>query len=215
MTDVHGAYRTAESILRSVGPVDVFVIGGDFTVVGRPKEVEEAVNSWARYKVPMLAVSGNMDVPEIDRTLEKLGISINGRGVTVGNAGFFGVSASPHSPLHTPYEIPEEEIARRAMAGFEQVKGASVKIFVPHAPPHNSRVDRLANGSHVGSTSVRKFIDEHQPQLCICGHIHEARGQDTIGQTVVVNCGPGKNGFYALIEIDRTITVQNREYTRT
>ncbi len=215
MTDVHGAYRTVESILASVGKVDVFVIGGDFTVVGNPREVENALKSWGRFEIPMLAVSGNMDTPEVDRSLEKSGVSINGKGVIIDGIGFFGVSAAPHSPLRTPYEISEEEIARRIATGFEQVKGAKKKVLVPHAPPYKTKVDKVFMGLHVGSKAVRDFIERAQPHLCICGHIHEARGQDTIGKTKVVNCGPARSGYYVLIEIEETITIQNREYQRT
>ncbi len=215
ITDVHGAYRTVEAILARAGKIDVFVIGGDFTVFGGPKEVEESVRSWGKFQVPMLAVSGNMDIPEVDRSLEKLGVSINGKGVVIEGVGFFGVSAAPYSPLHTPYEISEEEIGRRIQAGYEQVKGAGVKIFVPHAPPYKTKVDKISMGLHVGSKAVREFIEREQPHVCICGHIHEARGQDTIGQTKVVNCGLGKSGYYVLIDIEKIITIQNREYQRT
>lgn len=215
VTDVHGAYHTVEAIMAHAEKVDVLVVGGDFTVVGTPKEVEDAVKSWRTFRVPILAVSGNMDVPEIDASLEKMGITINGKGVIIGEVGFFGVSAAPYSPLQTPYEISEEEIARRIQAGYQHVKGARVKVFVPHAPPYRTEVDRVFMGLHVGSKAVREFIEREQPEVCICGHIHEARGQDTIGKTQIVNCGPAKSGYYALIDVEKTITVQNREYQRT
>ncbi len=214
MTDIHGAYRTVEEILSSIEGIDVFVIGGDFSLVGTPKEVEDAVRSWQKYKVPMVAVSGNMDLPEVDGTLETLGISVNGKGTVIEGVGFFGVSASPHSPLHTPYEISEDEIARRIQAGYELVQAARTNILIPHAPPYRTKVDRIFSGLHVGSRAVREFIEREQPSVCVCGHIHEARGQDTIGQTKVVNCGPARDGYYALIDIQKTINIQNKEHQK-
>jgi hypothetical protein len=65
-------------------------------------------------------------------------------------------------------------------------------------------------GKHVGSTAVRKFIEERQPDIAICGHIHEARGQDVIGKTKIVNCGTAAKGYYAVVEIAETITVANK-----
>jgi hypothetical protein len=42
----------------------------------------------------------------------------------------------------------------------------------------------------------------------ICGHIHEARGQAKIGNTVVVNCGPARDGNYAVAEVGDDVRVE-------
>ena len=42
---------------------------------------------------------------------------------------------------------------------------------------------------HVGSKSVRKFIEKYQPLIGLHGHIHESFASDKIGNTVVVNPG--------------------------
>ncbi len=36
----------------------------------------------------------------------------------------------------------------------------------------------------------------------ICGHIHEAKGIDKIGNTLIINPGAARDGHYATIEID-------------
>jgi Icc-related predicted phosphoesterase len=59
----------------------------------------------------------------------------------------------------------------------------------------------------VGSPAVRAFIQESEPALCISGHIHESFGEDRIGNTVCVNLGPYKSGRYAVIRIEKTITI--------
>jgi len=41
----------------------------------------------------------------------------------------------------------------------------------------------------VGSTAVRQLIEEFQPLLALHGHIHESRGINRIGRTVVINPG--------------------------
>jgi Icc-related predicted phosphoesterase len=205
-TDIHGSYRKVDQILAKVSS-DVIVIGGDITTMGTPPEARTAIEGWKKFGHPLLAIAGNMDPPEIDGALEGSGVSINGRGVKVGDVGFFGVSASPFSPLHTPYEISEEEVAKRIEAGYRAVKDAGVKVFVPHAPPVNTKVDKVFLGKHVGSTSVREFIEREQPDVVICGHIHEARGQDTIGRSKIVNCGAAGKGYYAVIDIGKEITV--------
>ena len=207
-TDIHSSYKKVEEILSRVS-ADVVVIGGDITTYGTPAEARRVIDAWKRLGRPLLAVAGNMDSAGIDETLEAAGVSINGRGVKIGDVGFFGVSASPFSPLNTPYEISEEEIAMRIEAGYHGVKDAKVKVFVPHAPPHNTKVDKVFMGMHVGSKSVRTFIEHEQPDVVICGHIHEARGQDTIGKSKIVNCGPAGKGYHVIIEIGREIKISN------
>jgi Icc-related predicted phosphoesterase len=41
-----------------------------------------------------------------------------------------------------------------------------------------------------------------KPELCITGHIHEARGTDMIGETLVINPGDLASGGYVLIRFD-------------
>ena len=205
-TDIHGAYAKVEDVLRRE-QADVVILGGDLTTVGSVKEAEEALRRFQSINESILGVVGNMDLPAHDELFVRKGISINGRGRTIGDVGFFGVSAGPKSPLHTPYEISEEEIAKRAEAGFADVKHSRIKVFVPHPPPYGTKVDIIHAGIHVGSTAVRDFIEERKPHVVICGHIHEARGQDTIENTLIVNCGPAGQGHYALIDIGDAIKV--------
>jgi len=209
-TDIHGAFGTMEEILSKEPGFDLILIGGDLTTHGTPRQAEEAIGQLRRFGKPLLAVAGNMDPPAMDATLVDLGISLNGKGVTIASVGFFGVSGSPFTPMNTPYEISEEEIAKRAEAGWQEVQAARWKVFVPHAPPRDTKLDRIFLGKHVGSSAVRTFVDKFQPDLLICGHIHEARGIDTLGMTKMVNCGPAGRGHYTFIEIGNKITIELR-----
>jgi Icc-related predicted phosphoesterase len=148
-----------------------------------------------------------MDSAEIDDCLVHLGISLNGRGVVIGDVGFFGVSAAPLSPLHTPYELDDDELGRRAREGAAAVAAARLRVFCPHAPPYGTACDRLANGEHAGSRAIRAFVEDEQPEVVLCGHIHEARGRDEIGRSRVVNPGPGVAGHFALLEIGEEVLV--------
>ncbi len=200
LTDIHGAYKKAEEIIRKA-QADVVIIGGDLTTVGSVREAEEAVARFQSFTGSVLCIAGNMDLPAHDDLFVRLGVSINGRGVIIDGVGFFGVSAGPHSPLHTPYEISEEEISLRLAAGHAQVERCGVKILVPHAPPYGTKVDIVHAGFHVGSTAVREFIENEEPDVVVCGHIHEARGKDAIDKTVIVNCGAASQGHFANLEI--------------
>ena len=208
LTDVHGAYSVAADIIRAA-PADVVLIGGDLTTVGSVKEAEDAIVLFKSLCLQVYCVAGNMDSPLHDDLFERLGVSLNARGVLLGDVGFFGVSAAPHSPLRTPYEISEEEIMQRIRHGYADIAHARLKVFVPHAPPYGTKVDIVHSGIHAGSSAVRDFIEEAEPDVVVCGHIHEARGQDRIGASVIVNSGHGARGFYSTVEITDHIEVRN------
>lgn len=89
-----------------------------------------------------------------------------------------------------------------------------------HAPcrPREARLGRTArqnayvvavlrSGEHVGSAVLRAFIEREQPDLVLCGHIHESRGLDVIGRTQIVNPGPTAAGHYAVVDVNEEVTV--------
>lgn len=208
LVDVHGRFEVVPDALRAIGPVDLLIVGGDITTGGTPDEVERAVAGWRPLAPRLLAVAGNMDSPAIDARLADLGVALDGRGVALGDVGVFGLSAAPRSPLRTPYELDDEELARGIASGFSDVRACRLTIFCPHAPPQGTACDRLSGGGHVGSEVVRAFIEREQPDLVLCGHIHESRGIDAIGRTQIVNPGPAAAGHYAVVEVGDTVAVR-------
>jgi putative phosphoesterase len=209
-SDIHGAYTKAEEILNRESAYDLILISGDLTTCGSPAEALNAIEQFQTHGKSVLTITGNMDSPQIEDVFIKRGCSINAKGVMIGDIGFFGVSAAPLSPLHTPYEISEDEILRRAELGWNNIKSARWKVFVPHAPPYKTKLDRILTGMHVGSTAIRTFIEQYQPDVVVCGHIHEARGIDTLGASQIINCGTTAKGYYAMVTISENIIVENR-----
>jgi uncharacterized protein len=208
LVDVHDRFEAVPAAMREIGAVDLLIIGGDITTGGTPAQAARAIESWRSLAPRLLALAGNMDSPAIDARLADLGVALDGRSVDFGDIGVFGVSAAPRSPLHTPYELSDEELERRVQAGFATVKDCRVKVFCPHAPPRDTACDRLRSGEHVGSAVIRTFVERHQPDLVLCGHIHESRGADEIGTSRVVNPGPAAAGHYAVVEINETVVVR-------
>jgi len=208
--DIHGAYEKMYEIIEEERLFDVIVIAGDLTTHGTSDEAEEVIIRLKKYGKPVVAVAGNMDPAILESTFERLHVSINGGARTVGTVAFFGVSGSPITPMRTPYEISEDEIAARAEQGWDQASSAAIKVFVPHAPPRNTKVDKVLFGNHVGSSAVRSFIEQHKPNIVVCGHIHEASGQDEIGTTKIVNCGPVAKGCYAVIDIGEKVIIRSK-----
>lgn len=81
-------------------------------------------------------------------------------------------------------------------------------VFVAHAPPYMSKLDRYYGDQAWGSKAVRAAIEKHQPLLSLHGHIHESPDvsgdfKDTIGRTTAINAGQNRHKLqYATIRID-------------
>ena len=75
--------------------------------------------------------------------------------------------------------------------------------IISHQPPYKTELDKVMVFKHIGCKSLRNYIEEQKPLLCLCGHIHEAIGIDEIGKTRIVNPGSFRAGKYAKIEIDK------------
>jgi len=112
--------------------------------------------------------------------------------------------ASNFTPWKTPGEYSEEELEKMLEGMISQVKEQRNCILNLHVPPYDSGLDVapklneelqpvLVGGEPmripVGSTAVRKIIENHQPKLGLFGHIHESSGEVTIGRTLCVNPG--------------------------
>jgi len=207
ITDIHSNVRRFEKILAAEPPADLLIIGGDFTDFGKPPEVDHILNLAQAHTPQVFAVAGNCDSAAIDQHLIERGVSLHTRGARINDIGFFGVSAMP-TWRGTMYEFPEEDLDRFLAASYAQVEGSPRHIMVPHCPPRNSEVDRNASGVDVGSTATRKWMDKVKPLLVFCGHIHEARGQAKIGGTIVVNCGPARDGYYVVAELGNEVRVE-------
>lgn len=207
-TDIHGSFEVVLKILASEPNFSAVILGGDLTTRGTVDGAREAVRKIQQFGKPVFAVAGNMDPVELDEAFDDLGIGLNARGLMLDDIGLFGVSGSPFTPLHTPYEISEEEISLRAHSGWKDVQAARATVFVPHAPPRDTAVDKISSGTHVGSLAVRRLIEQCHPTVVVCGHIHEARGIDSIGSSTIVNCGEAGRGYYAVISMGKEIAVE-------
>ncbi len=180
----------------SISSADHIIITGDITNYGSRMDAETVLNRLLDINSSILGVAGNLDQPDVACYLEDIGISLHGRCRKVEGLDFIGLGGSNFTPFNTPYEFSEQELGALLESGFAQVVDPENFILVSHTPPVQTQADRLGNGAHVGSIAVRKFIEEKQPHLCLSGHIHESRGQDYIGRTLVLNPGMMKDGGY-------------------
>ncbi len=117
------------------------------------------------------------------------------RHMQVGRWSVAGLGYSNPTPFNTPGEYGEPQLAER-LRRFAELDPL---VLICHAPPYDTPLDRIRDGLHAGSRSVREFIDQCQPEWFFCGHIHEAEGVSaSLGRTRAFNVG--KKGH--LLELD-------------
>lgn len=203
ITDLHGNTEALRRILTEVQSCDVLLFGGDITHFGSASDAARILDLSARTARRIFAVSGNCDNASVENQLAEQAVNLHGRGEIIDGVGFFGLSGIP---VWQPgmFQFPEETLAEHLVAGWAQVADAARHVLLAHVPPHHTTLDRTMLGCHVGSRAVREFLDEHPVKLFLCGHIHEARGYQTMGPTTLVNCGPARRGNYAVISLDDT-----------
>jgi len=200
--DVHMATRNLARMDEVMRDTDLIIVSGDLTNFGGVDDARKVIGD-ARHACPqVLALSGNLDQLEVIPFLEAEGVALHGKGVVIGGVGIFGCGGSNITPFKTPTELSEEEIYETLMRGYALVRDCRPLLMVCHAPPFETKCDRIIGGRAVGSTAARRFIEEVQPEVCISGHIHESAGIDRIGSTTVVNAGPFKGGGYIVVRSD-------------
>jgi len=191
------------------------LISGDLTVLGDAAKARRVLDAARRLGLVLGAQIGNMDRADVDTFLSAEGVNLHATGlVTPPGVGIFGVGWSTPTPFGTPSEAGEDRIAAWLDTAHAAVAGCERQLLVCHTPPLDTAVDRVRSGMHVGSRAVREFIERVQPDVCLTGHIHEARGEDVIGRTRIVNPGALSDGHYARIELDPAagLTAQVRSF---
>jgi hypothetical protein len=159
-------------------------------------------------KVPLVMMMPcNDDLFALDPVFNSSNFVVNpeGKNMTIMDEyEFFATGFCNMTPWKCPRDIPEEELGKKIDAMASNVKDWSRTIFHTHCPPYNTKIDNapvLDEKFHVvysggapvyhpvGSTSIRKVIEEHQPLLTLHGHIHEGKGIERIGKTLCINPG--------------------------
>ena len=182
---------------------DLFIHAGDWTDIGyRHSKLEFARfesflrDAKARYS-HVLALHGNHDLGFDNGRWAQWGVTpINGltwqhpSGLTV-----HGVALTP------AHHLPELLLEWQYMTIDEDEEDAAwdfqrVDVVVSHGPPFGY-LDLTNSGQRIGSRSAVSYIRTRQPQVFICGHVHEAAGEAQLRETRILNVA----GRVALLEV--------------
>ncbi|MFP4393137.1 MAG: metallophosphoesterase family protein [Desulfohalobiaceae bacterium] len=182
---------------------EAIIVSGDLTNANHWPQARQILEEIQGINPVVYAQIGNMDHPDVEQELQKLGLNLHCQGFMLDmDVGIFGVGHSNHTPFGTPSEVSEERLADWLHQAHAQVSQAKHKVLISHTPPLHTATDRLINGQHVGSKAVRDFLLHNNVEICITGHIHEAVAQDTLHDTLILNPGPLPQGGYALLSLN-------------
>jgi hypothetical protein len=205
VSDIHGSSRGAAMVGRKAKQVgaDAVLAVGDITNFGSVEEAEKILSAIAEDAgAPVLFVPGNCDPPQLithSPRSQNL-FNIHAKKTQLSGYTFVGVGGSKTTPHRgTWIEFSEDELEEllRGLVG----EGLTDWVLVSHNPPTGVEVSRAGSGVDLGSASIRRFIERYKPIVVCCGHVHEARGISYLGEIPVVNAGPAKEGYCALVEL--------------
>jgi uncharacterized protein len=193
---------------------DLIAFCGDLhngTTRDKARPTVEALESLG---LPVLIVPGNMDhkdvVPELWR---KAGFLMLHRSSFIdGDFGFLGMGGMvAKNPLRigdpSRYYHSDADVYQTLAKTYQEISATKFKILITHQPPRGLR-DTLYNGESSGSVSLLRFVEEYQPDILLCGHIHEDRGEASSGNTRIINVGELNRGYAALIELGEETNVE-------
>ena len=154
---------------------------------------------------------GNDDDRGVDEMIARSSYVVNPVGNTIHLNEYHEMISFDYAnptPWHTPREWSEEEYYEHVKASASTLKNVQNALFMIHVPPFDTGIDtapeldktmrpKVTMGDvlrvPVGSTGVRKAIQELQPLVTVHGHVHEAGGQSKLGRTTCFNAGSEAN----------------------
>ncbi|WP_172300382.1 metallophosphoesterase family protein [Pseudoruegeria sp. HB172150] len=189
-SDLHLGRSRAAALVEASAEADLVIGAGDFCNMRRG--LEEAMALLGRIAAPMVVVPGNAESAEELRTAAHEGTRVlHGDGCEIDGLKLFGLG---YGVPVTPFGDWSCDLSEFDAATLLSRCDAA-DILITHSPPKGI-ADQTSGGQSVGSTAIRDAIERMQPQLAVCGHIHDSWGHEgAIGKTRVVNLGPSPNWF--------------------
>lgn len=204
-TDIHGKDKRNIQNLLERKNYDLLLIVGDITQFGPVSKAEKILDDLKNIDIPILALPGNCDPREVVDVLEGKEVNLHSKSSEIDGYLFVGLGGSNPTPFDTPFELSEKKIGKELEKLIPD--GLTDWILVTHAPPYGTKCDLTSDGTHAGSKAIKKIIEDKDPLINFCGHIHEARSIDEIGETKIVNPGPISECFGAEALIDGEVEV--------
>jgi Icc-related predicted phosphoesterase len=190
-SDLHRDLDGAASLVERSRDADVVIGAGDFA--NQHHGLEPTIEALTAIETPTILIPGNNETEDALRAAASAWTAatvLHGETAEIAGVTFFGLGAGiPTTPWDWSFDLTEEEAAER-LAGCPRES-----VLVVHSPP-SGHCDSSSRGEHLGSTAILAAVEDKQPPLAICGHIHEAWGERSrVGPTAIANLGPAGATF--------------------
>jgi Icc-related predicted phosphoesterase len=185
-SDLHRDLGQAGELAGRSSEADVVIAAGDFASIH--EGLDEVIDALSGISVPTVLVPGNNETEDALRSACEgwdAATVLHGQGTEIDGKQFYGLGAGiPITPWDWSFDLDEDQASERLAACPD---GA---VLVVHSPP-KGHCDQSSTGDHLGSQAILEAIEAKQPEVAVCGHIHESWGVESeIGPTPVFNLGP-------------------------
>lgn len=211
ISDLHANNDVLDKMDEQFSKADAVLFAGDFAECFKPETGKDALNKLCEKHDTIYAVLGNCDNIEFIEELEDKDICVERSLVFHEGLGFAGSGGGTIFTGKTEFERTEEEILSDYDIVVDSVEQSGDKalwnnlILISHNPPKGAVVDAVNAELHAGSQKFTDFIMENQPLAVVCGHIHEGKGIEKIGNTTVINPGSlGEKGTFVWLEVEKS-----------
>ncbi len=215
--DIHYRLPQLDWLVEQAATVDVVVIPGDhLQVVGAaPLEVQVVVVSKYLERIAqqalVLASSGNHDLDgpgetgeQATRWLRDLAsdrLVVDGHSTDLDDVRF---TVCPWWDGPLTRQLVDDQLAQASVDRPQRW------VWVYHSPPSDSPLNRAGPDKEFPDPDLAAWIDRYEPDLVICGHIHQAPWVvgggwiDQRGSTWLINAGhqPGPMPAHVVIDLD-------------
>lgn len=215
VSDLHYTLKQLDWVLSVADRYELVVMAGDHldisSMVEPGAQIAVVLEYLARIaaKTTVVACSGNhdLDAPnELDERAARWLERARSSGVFVDGTNL--VSASLMVTVCPWWDGPRtREVVGGQLAGDAALVGDRTWIWVYHAPPDASPTSWTGK-RHYGDEDLVGWIEQHQPDVVLCGHVHQSpfvtdgAWIDQMGSTFVFNAGRERGAVPAHIELD-------------
>ena len=189
---------------------DVLIFCGDFSGMSTTFDVIEFDRFMGKQKHKhKLVVLGNHE-KQCEQDWNLVNLMTNCKvlfdsSIVIKGVKFFGTSWQPEFN-NWAFNRTEEELVEL----YKRIPN-DTDVLISHCPPYG--IVDMAHGEHLGSKALKERINQINPKLVICGHIHGGYGkvctvgipESTIPKTIYVNCSILDDDYR---EVNEPITIE-------
>ncbi|MCX7026953.1 MAG: metallophosphoesterase [Spirochaetes bacterium] len=205
LADIHGRVKSLGRVLSKNTDISLVLVAGDLTNFGDEEAAAQVLAELEAMtgKPPIAIVPGNCDPLPARRLMERSGHYLDGGLLILPFCRVAGAGGGLRRAGMTSFERTEDELRsalETALADLASIEGNLPLIVLTHSPPYGTNAD-LIRETHAGSVAFAELMSVREPELWVCGHIHESPCISLEDGTLVVNPGPCATECFAVIEL--------------